>query len=129
MLPSLRSPHLWLASFVLWFAVLWLLSSSSQPAGDLPPIPLNDKILHFGYFLGGGGLLSAYFYRRNPDSARWPRIVLMVTVICGLLGIVDEIHQTFTPGRSGNDPYDLLADVFGALSGSLLFRRFHRVIS
>ena len=35
-----------------------------------------------------------------------------------IIGALDEYHQTFTPGRSGNDPWDLLADTVGAAAGS-----------
>jgi VanZ family protein len=32
-----------------------------------------------------------------------------------IIGALDEFHQTFTPGRSGNEPWDWLADVTGGV--------------
>jgi VanZ family protein len=120
-----RSPRFWLACFLLWFAVLWLLSSSSLPGEGPPPFPNFDKFAHFGYYFGGSGLLSAYLFRRNPDRPNWKSIIGSVIIAIALTGCLDEYHQTFTPGRSGNDPYDLLADVLGATAGAFTFKRIH----
>jgi VanZ family protein len=128
MLKPLRQPLFWLISFFIWFGVLWILSSRSNPTSDLPEIPNLDKFLHFGYFFGGGGLLSAYLFCRNPERPNWLRILLITAVVIGSVGILDEIHQTYTPNRSGNDPLDWLADILGAISGSLVFRRYHRAL-
>lgn len=124
---SLRqSPRIWAGCFVLWFIILNLLSHGDRfhPPGSFGfDIPHFDKIAHFGYFFGGGGLLSAalYFSRQPP----WARLTLMVTVTLSLIGIWDEFHQSFFANRTGNDPGDWLADTLGALSGSLVFRLVH----
>lgn len=123
-----RNPGFWLGSFLVWFGILWLLSSRSNPTGDLPEIPNLDKFLHFGYFFGGGGLLSAFLYCRRPASPHWPAIIFTVLLVIGLVGVLDEIHQTYTPNRSGNDPFDWLADILGALCGALVFKRFHHLL-
>jgi hypothetical protein len=51
----LSSPRPWLGGFLLWAVTLFVLSSFSKtmPEGG-PEIPHIDKILHFGYFMGGG---------------------------------------------------------------------------
>ncbi len=121
----MRSPRFWLACFLLWFAVLWLLSGSSQTGDYAPPIPNFDKIAHFGYFFGGSGLLSAYLYRRAPDRPHWRVLIPVAVIVIGLIGGLDEWHQSFTPGRNGNNPSDLLADVLGAAAGAFTFKRFH----
>lgn len=36
----------------------------------------------------------------------------------GLVGIIDEYHQTFTPGRTGNDLGDWIADILGSIAGA-----------
>jgi VanZ family protein len=128
MLRPLRKPAFWLAAFVLWAAVLWVLSSTQPSLPQAPPIPHLDKVAHFGYFFGGGGLLAAFFYLLDPASPRWGRIILRTVLVLALVGLTDEYHQTFTPGRSGNDPWDWLADVLGALAGSLVFKRLHRLL-
>jgi VanZ family protein len=124
----LRSPFLWFAAFALWFGTLWWLSSR---VSHLPPgieFPHRDKVLHFGYFFGGGLIFSAFLYRLSPDRPRWGRILALAVIVVGLTGALDEWHQSHVPGRSGNDPGDLAADLAGAIAGALVFRRVHRVI-
>ena len=121
----LRNPQFWFAGFLLWFAVLWWLSSFSLVGKIAPPIPNFDKLAHFGYFFGGSGLLCAYLFRRKPDRPNWKAIIGGVIVAIALTGGLDEYHQSFTPGRSGNDPYDWLADVLGATAGAFTFKRTH----
>jgi VanZ family protein len=123
-----RSPGFWLAAFVVWTAVLFFLSGRTGEETKLPPIPYSDKVCHFGYFFGGGGLIGAFFYCLRPRYPRWGRIILQVAIVIGLIGIIDEYHQTFTPGRSGNDPLDWTADVLGGICGGLVFKRFHRAL-
>jgi len=125
LIPS-RNPWFWFACFAGWFGILWLLSSRAGDAGGLPPIAGLDKVAHFGYFFGGGGLFSAFLFRLRPDRPRWLWIVVSVAVTFSLIGWLDEHHQSHVPGRTGNDPGDWLADVSGALCGALVFRRLHR---
>lgn len=127
--PATVFPHrplFWLSCFIAWFAILWLLSSRSGDAGGLPKIPGLDKVAHFGFFFGGGGLLAAFLFRLRPQSPRWPAIVTLVFGIMALIGWLDEVHQNHVPGRNGNDPGDWIADVTGAITGSLVFRKLHR---
>ncbi|MFT3991297.1 MAG: VanZ family protein [Luteolibacter sp.] len=128
MLRLRHKPGFWLGLFIVWFVTLWILSSITGQDTNLPDIKFSDKIAHFGYFFGGGGILTAYFYRRNPKNPDWPHLLLRSVFILALIGILDEFHQTFTPGRSGNDVLDWLADVSGATCGALVFRLTHRTI-
>jgi VanZ family protein len=121
-----RNPKFWLAAFLTWLGVLWILSSRSIPGPQIPPINHFDKIAHFGYFFGGSGLLGAWLYRRNPERPNWQAIILCVIFTIAVVGALDEYHQSFTPGRSGNDPYDWLADVMGATAGVCVFKWMHR---
>lgn len=123
-----RAPGLWLGAFILWSGVLYWLSSTTPLLPSGPKIPHLDKVAHFGYFFGGAGLLAAFFYRLRPDAPRWGQIIVATVVILAVIGLLDEWHQTFTPGRSGNDLGDWLADTLGALVGALVFRRLHRLI-
>jgi len=120
-----RSPRFWLGAFLLWWALLWVLSSLSHPAQIDPPFEYFDKIEHFGYFFGGAGLLSAWLYRKDPKNPNWRMLVVTAVVILSLIGWLDEYYQSFTPGRSGNDPYDWLADLAGAVGGAFVFKRIH----
>ncbi len=87
-------------------------------------IPHFDKVVHFGYFFGGGGLLSAALFLAKRPS--WRQLTLIVTVVISLIGIWDEFHQSFFENRTGNDFGDWLADTLGALCGALVFRVMHR---
>jgi VanZ family protein len=122
-----RRPVFWLGASVVWFCVLWMLSSSSHPdLGLLPPIANFDKVEHFGYFSGGAFSFSAYLYMRNPGNPRWRMIIPVVLLVIALIGRLDEYHQGFVPGRSGNDNFDWLADVLGATAGAFFFKAIHR---
>ncbi len=121
-----RNPRFWLTCFGLWFVTLWLFSSFKMPGEALPPIHHIDKVQHFGYFLGGSGLCCAWLFRRNPGKPDWPRLILTAVALVSLVGLLDEYHQSFTPGRSGNDPYDWIADFLGAVMGAFVFKALHR---
>ncbi len=122
-----RHPAPWFCAFALWFGVLWWLSSSVP---DFPP-PLrftaSDKLLHFGYFFGGAGLLSAAVHLSRPGMESRRRI-LVTTAVVALVGALDEYHQSFVPLRSGNDPFDFAADVLGAVAGSVAFQPFRGLL-
>lgn len=121
-----RNPKFWLTAFLIWLGVLWILSSRPLNGTYLPPIDHFDKIAHFGYFFGGSGLLCAWLYSRNPERPNWQAILVSVILTIAVIGCLDEYHQTFTPGRSGNDPYDWLADVLGATAGAFSFMGMRR---
>jgi len=124
--PPAFHPATWLTAFLCWFATLWWLSSGVRQMHHAPPIPFLDKILHFGWFLGGAGLLSAFLLRLRPDAS-WPRnIALLVVAVIAATGALDEWHQSWIPGRSGNDLGDWLADLAGAVAGVFIFQRFGR---
>ena len=110
---------LWWLGVVIWGVVLFTLSSRSRlPTG--PEIPFQDKIVHFLYFSGGGFCFAlALFLPQVPLRGRW--LWLAAGAVFGaVIGAVDEYHQTFTPGRSGNDLGDWLADFTGASTGALV---------
>lgn len=122
-----RTARFWTIAIFIWFLLLCFLSHGDH--GVKPPdlgIPQLDKVAHFGYFFGGGGLLAAaLFFRKNRFT--WTRIILTTVGILALVGIFDEWHQSFFANRTGNDPLDWAADVLGALCGSLVFKKCHRI--
>ncbi len=120
----------WFSLFLLWGIILWILSDGPIPTREGLDLPGLDKLLHFGYFFGGAGLLSAalYLLKRTRAALSWQRLVLTVVIVLATVGALDEWHQSWVPQRSGNDPGDWLADVVGALTGGLAFKRFHRLL-
>ena len=129
--PSLfRRSTFWFAAFLVWAAVLWFLSDGPLPGPPGPRIYGLDKILHFGYYFGGAGLLSAALFLRTPEgcSPNWSALIVLVVLIVSGVGLLDEWHQSWYPERSGNDAGDWLADAYGALAGALVFRRVHRIL-
>ncbi|MGE9271207.1 MAG: VanZ family protein [Verrucomicrobiales bacterium] len=121
----LRHPALWACGFVTWFATLWWLSSRVHYMPPSLTFSTSDKILHFGWFFGGAGMLSAALFCGKPNWSQRTRILTVIGAVT-LTGVIDEFHQSFVPGRQGNDLYDLTADFLGACAGSLLFLPFQR---
>lgn len=114
-LPRRSAAYLFL--FVSWAVTLWFLSANNPGPKHGPDIPHVDKVAHFLYFFGGGCLLTAF------AGMKWPalkplRLFLIVTLVCCVIGRLDEYHQGFTPGRSGNDNGDWLADTLGGAAGA-----------
>ena len=50
----------------------------------------------------------------------------LAIIICIIYAVSDEVHQVFVPGRSPQI-YDILIDVFGCLSGIILFNMFIKI--
>ncbi len=110
---------------ILWFAllcwacgILWLSSLNPHQLPDAAFV-FSDKIIHFIAYAVGGWLAASALRMSRPLAAIAGRIVLAV-VIVATFGALDETVQTFTPGRTGRDIYDWLADFLGAVSGALL---------
>ena len=122
-----RHPGIWFTALLGWLGMLWVLSSLSgvQIAPPLA-IPHFDKIEHFGYFLGGGVLIAGWLLSLRPVCPAWPRILATTIIALAIIGCLDEYHQCFTPGRSGADPWDWLADVLGATTGAFVLKTLSR---
>lgn len=122
--PSIRAVSAWLF-FVLWAIGITILSS--MPGERFGPSPFfeADKVVHMGLFvLGGVALMGALRVATKLGALKGGLVALG---IMALLGMADEIHQLWTPGRSGADLGDWTADVVGAAIGiacvSLLYGR------
>ncbi|MEP6801110.1 MAG: VanZ family protein [Acidobacteriota bacterium] len=74
--------------------------------------------MHFGLYGGAGFLL--YLAVRWPGRAgfSFARVFAIVGTMA-VFGTVDEVHQTWIPGRSC-DPADALADSVGAGAGAVV---------
>ncbi|MDI6844625.1 MAG: VanZ family protein [Candidatus Saccharicenans sp.] len=77
-----------------------------------------DKGAHSLEFAGLGFLLALGFFN-NFSELKFLRVYL--TILTGLaIGVLDEIHQMFVPGRQC-DWKDWLADALGLLAGLIAF--------
>lgn len=118
-------PPLWysLLCAVLWiFLVHELFVLGSRPgSGVLFPPPL-DKVVHF-VFYGGITAIAWIALRAAPPYAE-----TLAPISTCMVGVVDELVQSVTPGRSaGLD--DLLADVIGAAVAVLILMHWRRSVN
>lgn len=118
-----QKPGPWLLAFAVWFGTLWWLSSGHRdmPLGE--EIRFIDKVYHFGYYFGGAILLGGAFCR-PPGQVAKPFLLTVAAI--ALVGAIDEFHQSYVPGRSGNDPADWSADVSGGICGAWVVSRFFK---
>ncbi|HSJ01297.1 MAG TPA: VanZ family protein [Verrucomicrobium sp.] len=113
----LSRPLPWFLCVLAWFTLLFYLSSRRMPEIPGPEIPNVDKIIHCLYFAGGATCL--YVGLRLKYPAKKAGFAFGAAVLfCAIIGLGDEFHQTFTPGRMGNDPLDWMADVAGGFLGA-----------
>ena len=129
MFQFLSRPTLWLIAIVIWLVTIYLLSSTTKtmPEGGFD-ISHIDKILHFGYFLGGGIILTNYLLLTKGTSAPIRCRVFIPLLFFAIVGALDEYRQSFIPGRSGNDPFDWLADFLGAAAGIFIAGRMNSIL-
>lgn len=90
----------------LYAANLWLLSS--RPGRG--PLPVNAYVLHFFGYGAFGALIWAGLAAPGRSGMR---TALLAAALAGAYGVIDEVHQSFVPGRSA-DPLDAAADLAGA---------------
>ena len=112
--------------------VAWSEYSSSPPTGS--PVAIRDtwmpsgliqvrffkmfdKFQHFTAFLGLAVLLCAVWTSLGASTSRMLRAVLL---ILAAYGILDELTQSFIPGRTP-DLYDWAADMLGSIAGAGAF--------
>lgn len=120
---SLRRTAAWLAVAAWTATIFWCSSQSGAELERLDVLDLWDKAAHFlAFALGGVPMVLALRW-----SFDWPRQKVLIVSIIALAayGALDELHQLFTPGRSGGDLADWIADALGAAAGSLATLTIH----
>ncbi len=128
-LPARSAAYFWL--FSGWAMMLWVLSSGNPSLKQANEIPHMDKVLHFIYFSVGGALLAASMGPEMAERLSRGWLFLLVVLVCSLIGRLDEYHQGFVPGRTGNDTGDWLADTLGGLFGgaAVIWYLLPRIVS
>lgn len=113
-----QSKFFWICAWLIWFSTLWYLSSITPKIKDAPQIPHLDKVAHFCYFMAGGFCIANALFLRKNKSSSWKQILIISILIGASAGAIDEYHQTFTPGRTGNSYGDWIADTLGTAAGA-----------
>jgi VanZ family protein len=103
---------------LLLAGAIFVASSFTLPSGP-PTLALPDVGFHFVEFFALG-LLTARMVTPNLQNGLSLRSFLLVLSIVVGYALLDEIHQSFVPGR---DPSwaDLVADASGGLLGILVY--------
>ncbi|MFO0583586.1 MAG: VanZ family protein [Anaeromyxobacter sp.] len=115
--PGPAATRLAAAAALAWAATIAWASHRANPVPSLPAWLLeHDKVIHAGLF----GLLA--FLLRLALAARAGtarRAWLAAWGLAVAWGVLDELHQSFIPGRDA-DVKDALADAAGAALGAWL---------
>jgi VanZ family protein len=120
----------WTLARLLWFALLcWacgILVLSSLMPQELPDAAFLfwDKANHFGVY-ALCGWLAATAIRVSRPSFRIATAITLAVIAVAAFGALDELLQTFTPGRSGGDIFDWTANLLGAVAGALISLATH----
>jgi VanZ family protein len=97
--------------------LIWWLSAQNIVFKAIERVPLQDKGVHFLEYALLGALMA------HAVRVSWPgqRLGYLAAfwLTCGL-GLADELHQVYVPGRMG-DGRDLLADAIGAAAATLIY--------
>jgi len=115
--PRQRILIAWLPA-VAYTLLIWWLSSQAFELAFMQRVPLQDKGVHFLEY----GALS--FFIAHAMAVTWPgrdsSTFFTAVVATVALGLLDEMHQSFVPGRF-SDVLDLVADTIGGLAAALLY--------
>jgi VanZ family protein len=96
--------------------IFWMSSQIIRIPVELPGWLTWDKLLHtMEYGLLGFLLMVGV----RPLCRRAGAAVAIAAALGFAWGVSDELHQSFVPGRNGNDPGDMTADLLGSTLGAL----------
>lgn len=109
-------------SFFKWIPAIIIIGCSwylsSQPTIEhLPRFPHADKVVHFICFGGLCFWITFALKKKTP----------LAIVLTSIYGIIDEIHQSFVPGRACSI-FDWIADTAGAVAGFFVFMTLYSFI-
>ena len=106
----------------------WILSS--QPSVPMPDFQFSDKFVHLVCFAGFAFFTAFAFFGLKVEDKKsaWVKRIFLPAACISIYGIIDEIHQSFVPGRSCSF-LDWCADTLGAIIGSAAFFVLIKIIS
>ncbi|NLT50987.1 MAG: VanZ family protein [Ignavibacteria bacterium] len=112
---------------VLYWLIIFI--GTSIPGGSIPSIGVSDKFKHFAAYFILTIMLSIAFSLQEKLLFIKKHVILSSLFVASSYGVIDEIHQSFIPGRSC-DLYDWIADFIGAVLGvvtyNCLFKRLKK---
>jgi VanZ family protein len=112
----LEKRKLYLVYIPLVLYWIFLFTATSLPASNLPSVNVSDKLKHFGAFFGLSVLLSLTLLYQSKVLLFKNYFLVASLIISSLYGLLDEIHQSFVPGRN-SEFLDWVADSLGAAAG------------
>jgi len=104
------------------FCCSWYLSSQEHIDG-MPSFWNADKVVHCLCFAGLSFWVTFACFgmcEKNSPKLKSKLFLLIPICIVSVYGIIDEIHQSFTPGRECS-VLDWCADTIGASLGAFVF--------
>jgi VanZ family protein len=112
-----RKVYLVYVPLIVYWIMLFI--ATTIPVSSLPSVDVSDKLKHFGAFLGLSVLLSLTLIYQNKILLFKKYFMVAAFVISSLYGLLDEIHQSFVPGRN-SEFLDWFADSVGAAIGIII---------
>lgn len=106
---------IWLALLLSYAVLIFYLSGQSQESLPVPQLfPNQDKVMHMTEYAGLGWLAMKALQPLNRAG------FIACVEFFMLFAALDEVHQSFVPGRDA-DVMDWLADVVGILISSFIY--------
>ncbi len=106
--------------FIRWLPAFFIICCSwyisSQSIVPMPSFNYADKAIHFVCYAG----LAFWMAFAYKSKHLIPKDIGIPIILTSVYGIIDEIHQSFVPGRSCS-VFDWIADTTGAFLGVLVF--------
>ena len=104
-----------------WMGLIFYLSSlrpESVPATFSSLGRLREVLVHFGLYAVLGGLSLITLWGWLTSTHRRILWVGAVIIFGGVYGVLDEVHQSFVPGRSPS-LFDVFIDSVGIVVGAI----------
>lgn len=126
MLKKLLSAPGYTLTIIVTLAIIYL-TIVPKPLPDMSPKLFEgaDKVVHALMFFGFAGAFGLDYLRsgRGYAAGKLPSYIIIIAVVISIVfgGVVELVQGAMNMGR-GEDIYDFLADVSGAvLSGAVMF--------
>ena len=110
---------LWIA-VIIYGGLIWWMSSFALPPQPVGIVYVWDKLKHVAEFF----ILAILLFNAISESTKSTTAVFLAIIITAVYGIIDEVHQSFVPGRMFSY-LDMASDAVGGLVISLflLFKK------